>query len=85
MRTIVLNAGRFTDKEHAHAYLKQRLKLPEYYGNNLDALYDVLSSIGVQTKILVLRADRATDYGQKVIETMQDAANENAKLEVRLL
>ncbi len=26
-----------------HAYLKEELKLPDYYGNNLDALYDVLT------------------------------------------
>ncbi len=26
-----------------HKYLKEKLELPDYYGNNLDALYDCLT------------------------------------------
>lgn len=40
---ITLDAGRFTCPECAHAYLKEVLEFPEYYGNNLDALYDCLT------------------------------------------
>ena len=35
----------FKTKEKAHIYLKQVLRLPSYYGNNLDALYDCLTDI----------------------------------------
>ena len=35
---IYLDRARLKEKEEAHAYLKEKLHLPEYYGNNLDAL-----------------------------------------------
>ena len=43
---IVLDAKRFKGRTRAHAYLKEALRLPDYYGKNLDALYDCLGDIG---------------------------------------
>ena len=40
---IVLDGTRMGDRTELHAELKQKLSLPEYYGNNLDALNDCLS------------------------------------------
>ena len=39
---IVLDAMKMQTKKEAHTYLKTMLELPEYYGGNLDALYDCL-------------------------------------------
>lgn len=39
---IVLDGRRMADRDGAHAELKQKLSLPEYYGENLDALNDCL-------------------------------------------
>ena len=44
METIRLNGKKMTDRKAAHAYLKKKLHLPEYYGNNLDALWDCLTT-----------------------------------------
>lgn len=41
----VLNAKEMQTREEAHEYLKEILELPEYYGKNLDALYDCLSDM----------------------------------------
>ena len=46
---IVLDAKRFKGRTRAHAYLKEALRLPDYYGKNLDALYDCLGDIGEET------------------------------------
>ena len=35
-----------TSKEELHTTLSRELPLPDYYGNNLDALYDVLTEEG---------------------------------------
>ena len=35
-----------TTKEELHALLRKELPLPEYYGDNLDAFYDVLTEQG---------------------------------------
>ncbi len=85
MRTIVINAGRLEEKETAHAYMKRRLRSNEYYGNNLDALYDVLSALGEETCILVLHPKKAGAYTKKVIDTLQEAAQTNPNLEVKVL
>ena len=50
---IVLDARRFKGRTRAHAYLKEALRLPDYYGKNLDALYDCLGDIGEETVIVV--------------------------------
>ena len=40
---IVLEGTRMSDRAGLHAELKRKLSLPDYYGNNLDALNDCLS------------------------------------------
>lgn len=40
-----IDAEQLMDKETSHSYLKSIFNFPEYYGNNLDALYDSLSEL----------------------------------------
>lgn len=40
---VELDASRMRERAEAHAYLTQALQLPDYYGKNLDALYDCLT------------------------------------------
>ena len=48
-------------KKALHAYLKEKFGFPEYYGNNLDALYDCLTDISEPTAIGLFIADDFTD------------------------
>lgn len=41
----ILDAQKMLTREDAHEYLQEILGLPEYYGRNLDALYDCLSDM----------------------------------------
>lgn len=80
--TIVLNGAELTDRETAHAYLARMLSFPDWYGNNLDALYDCLTEMGPCT-ILLLGADalrRAGGYGAKILSTLEDAARDDPDL-----
>lgn len=43
MKTIKIDLDSFEDKRQFHLYLKEQCAFPEYYGCNLDALYDCLS------------------------------------------
>ena len=43
--------------EEGHNYLKEVLNFPDYYGKNLDALYDCLTEIGVETEIKLINKD----------------------------
>ena len=65
-------------KSEGHDYLKETLNFPDYYGKNLDALYDCLTEIGVETKIKLINADF---IHQDLLETFIDASGENTFLE----
>lgn len=43
MKVIEFDGRDFKDIEHTHDILKRKLELPEYYGKNLDALWDCLT------------------------------------------
>ena len=43
MKEAVLDGRSFDDEEQLHKLLKGLLALPDYYGNNLDALWDLLT------------------------------------------
>ncbi|HWQ97298.1 MAG TPA: barstar family protein [Clostridia bacterium] len=83
-----LNARRMTTREEAHAHLKERLKLPDWYGNNLDALYDCLSEIGEPTRIVLHFAAKLAmlpdGYGEKLIRVLRQAAEENPNIKLSL-
>lgn len=52
MRQIILDFGGCGSEQEVHRYLKERLGFPDYYGENLDALYDCLTEIAGDTELL---------------------------------
>ena len=83
---LSLNARRMTTRELAHAHLKERLRLPDWYGNNLDALNDCLGEIGEPTTIVVRFAPQLAqllgDYGTRLMRVLEQAAQENQNLRI---
>lgn len=82
---IILDTLCLTEPEAAHAYLKEKLSFPEYYGNNLDALYECLTDICEET-VLRLRAEGGvmpeSSYFIKLFGVMRDAEAENPRLTI---
>lgn len=85
---LSLNARRMTTRELAHAHLKERLRLPDWYGNNLDALHDCLGDFGEPTRIILRfspELERSLGaYGTKLIGVLQQAVEENPNLRLTL-
>ena len=84
MMMAQLHLADLPDRAALHDLLAGALKLPDYYGRNLDALYDILTERGEQT-ILWIYPDEATDarlngYLTALLNTLQDAAAENPSL-----
>ena len=44
MKRALIDGRECRDKQTLHRQLKDQLAFPDYYGNNLDALYDILST-----------------------------------------
>lgn len=85
MKIIVLDGRRMTDRETAHLYLKKKLELPEYYGRNLDALYDCLCEIsGVQIIVTYVpeMKDNLRRYADNILNVLEAAAEKNRKIDV---
>ena len=40
---VILDGRHMGNHEEYHPYLARKLDFPDYYGNNLDALYDMLT------------------------------------------
>ena len=69
--TYILDASKMTDKVTSHAYLKEVLELPEYYGNNLDALHDCLEEM-TDVEIIVENEENAGNYYRYVKRVMTE-------------
>ncbi len=80
MTHIILDGAKIRDREGLHDLLSDRLNLPEWYGRNLDALYDCLTDLTEVTVFLRNAGDMTGalgDYGDKVLRVFRDAAAEN--------
>ena len=84
MREIVLDVRAFEEKISLHRYLKEQMGFPFYYGGNLDALYDELSSITEPTTVTLIYSDapkgKMVEYLPRLLRVFRDSALENYNL-----
>lgn len=85
---VIIDGRKITDKLELHAYMKEQCRFPDYYGNNLDALYDVLTERSEPLEIKVEYAEELKEilcgYGEAFLETLQDAAAENERITIEI-
>jgi ribonuclease inhibitor len=74
-----LDGTSMREREAAHTYLQEMLGFPDWYGKNLDALYDLLTEQTEDTMIFISDADAADEA---ILETFTDAMEENPALTV---
>ena len=73
---IVLDGKRMTERAELHAELKRKLSLPDYYGNNLDALNDCLGERRERELVVIEDAGAFLEdcgvYGLKLMRLFGD-------------
>ena len=69
-------------KEDLHRALAECLDFPQWYGNNLDALYDQLTAINQDTLVILCNFNAAEPSCKGFKRVMKDAENENAAFHV---
>lgn len=86
METIVIDGERMLNRRAAHDHLAERLSLPDYYGRNLDALYDLLTERDGPIRLVVRHQEAILswlgEYGAALCQTLEDADRANPGLEV---
>ena len=76
---LILDGAHMTDRAAAHDELARVLSLPDYYGRNLDALYDCCTTLSASVTLLRTAdmLDALGPYGRRLLRTLQDAAAAN--------
>lgn len=89
MRELHLEVFALSGREEIHDFFQESLSLPEAYGRNLDALFDVLTDVSEDTKIVVetggLEPHGLGAYARQLLRVLRDAAEENERLIVEVL
>ena len=68
---FTIDALYLNDRETAHEYLAEIFDFPDYYGKNLDALYDCLSEMQID-RIYIKNADEGEYYFYSVLDVIND-------------
>lgn len=78
MKTVYIDFTDIGDYEDFYAQLKEKISLPEYFGDNLDALYDVITGeleMPLHLEFVNLTVDQLELF-EDLLTTLEDAEEE---------
>ena len=88
MRYAIIEGAAVENINRLHRLLAEQLDFPDWYGGNLDALYDCLTDLTEETSIILLHSQAlaetlGTSYG-RFCRVLTDAAAENPNLHIQI-
>lgn len=85
MKVVILDGTTAPTREALHQHLARELAFPDWYGGNLDALFDCLTSVSEEVTI-TLDETALTEslgfYAQRVGKVLTRAAEKNPNLQI---
>ena len=85
MKEITINCANVASMAEIHDILARELGFPDWYGHNLDALHDCLTSLCEETKIIFLHFPALPFRSAGLLNVLRGSEAENDKLEIFLL
>lgn len=86
MKKTTIDCRGFVTRLDLHKAFAEALSFPDWYGNNLDALYDQLTSVCEDTAIVLQHwTETEVTVGRYAIcarQAMEDAQQNNPKLKI---
>lgn len=83
MIEVRLDGEEIRDKEQLHSLLSDAFGFPAWYGANLDALYDCLTDISADTRLVISHSDKLAEnlgiYKEKLFRVLYQASENNPK------
>ena len=88
MQTVTVDCAPLQTADAFHEALAGALEFPDYYGKNLDALFDCLTDIRREQELVLLNwhafSYTMKDYAEKALYVFRCACDENPHLTVTL-
>lgn len=80
----IIDGNEIGDRDALHDALARQLALPDWYGRNLDALYDCLTDLREPSEIRLTNTaalfDHLGGYAGRFLAALHDACGENPRL-----
>ena len=83
MKVVILDGTTAPTKEALHEYFARELNFPDWYGGNLDALFDCLTAVSEEVALSLdetALAEALGPYVQRVGKVLARAAEKNPKI-----
>ena len=78
MKTIYIDFSEIGDEEYFFVQLREKLSLPEHFGNNLDALYDTITGdleMPLRIEFVNMNVEQLEHF-EDLLTTLEDAEDE---------
>lgn len=82
MITCEIDLQSLDTNEKIHDFFTEILELPEHYGRNLDALFDVLTSITEEILFICVMGEELPGCANRMLMVLEDAARENPNIRI---
>ena len=88
MKTIIIDGKGILNMAEIHRIFAEELDFPEWYGKNLDALYDCLGDVSEEVEIVFENTDELSENlgvsFERLCRLLEDVSSENDYISVEI-